>query len=58
MRSVNAISTTHAKEVENLPFHHKDPFDRIMIAQAKIEDAVIITRDGFFKEYEIKIIQT
>jgi PIN domain nuclease of toxin-antitoxin system len=39
-----------------LPRHHKDPFDRMLVAQAKRLDALIVTRDRAFSAYEIKII--
>ena len=55
--SVLNINIDHAMEVENLPFHHRDPFDRLLISQSKIEDFTIITRDEIFKQYEIKILQ-
>jgi PIN domain nuclease of toxin-antitoxin system len=37
--------------VNELPYHHKDPFDRIIIATAKINDMSIITSDTIFSEY-------
>lgn len=44
--------------VNELPYYHKDPFDRIIIATAKINDAQIITSDGIFKKYGLKTIQS
>lgn len=40
------ITLDHAAAVEDLPWHHRDPFDRMLIAQAHIEDAVIVSGDG------------
>lgn len=52
-----AISIEHALVVEQLPLHHQDPFDRILIAQATYENLIIVTRDRKFKNYEIKTIK-
>ncbi len=43
-------------KVSELPFHHKDPFDRLLIAQAMIEDIPILSGDSIFKRYDIRII--
>ena len=40
-----------------LDFHHRDPFDRLLIAQAISEQLVIMTHDESFKNYEVKLIQ-
>ena len=40
----------------NLPFHHKDPFDRLLISQAIIEKLPIISADNHFKLYDINLI--
>lgn len=45
------IEFEHTKIVSQLPFHHKDPFDRMIIAQSLVEDMPIITADGCFKLY-------
>lgn len=47
---------SHAREVAGLPPHHRDPFDRLLIAQAKIENLPIMTGDDQFVPYEIDII--
>ena len=39
-----------------LPFHHRDPFDRMLIAQAVAEDLIIVTRDPEFSKYPAKIL--
>jgi len=39
-----------------LPFHHKDPFDRLLIAQSIIEDFTIITADSEFSVYPVKLL--
>ena len=44
--------------VNELPYHHKDPFDRIIIATAKIHDTAIITSDKVFAEYGMGMINS
>ena len=53
-----SITTEHALAVENLPMHHKDPFDRMLVAQAKEEKLVIVTHDPRIKSYDVRIIET
>jgi PIN domain nuclease of toxin-antitoxin system len=50
------ITTKHAREAGNLPMHHRDPFDRMLIAQARIEDLTLMTRDSHLAKYEVSII--
>ncbi|MBK9248852.1 MAG: type II toxin-antitoxin system VapC family toxin [Ignavibacteria bacterium] len=47
------ISYSHSIELVNLPFHHNDPFDRMLIAQAMNESLSIISRDTSFDDYGI-----
>lgn len=51
--SLLAISLEHAAAVETLPPHHKDPFDRLLIAQARIEDVPIVSADAAFDPYGV-----
>ena len=51
-----AITPIHALAAGSLPLHHKDPFDRMLIAQAREEGLVIITRDPVFKLYEARVM--
>ena len=48
------INPSHVLRVENLPFHHKDPFDRIIIAQSLVENITLISVDDVFDSYGIK----
>ena len=41
-----SITTAHIYELQNLPDHHRDPFDRLLIAQARIEDMMLISQDS------------
>jgi PIN domain nuclease of toxin-antitoxin system len=50
------IHRQHVLEVAALPFHHRDPFDRLLIAQAKAEDLIVVTRDRSFAAYGIRIL--
>ena len=49
------IAPDHAIEAAHLPFHHYDPFDRMLIAQARIEGLTILTTDRHFKRYEVML---
>jgi PIN domain nuclease of toxin-antitoxin system len=53
-----AISIEHAVMVEQLPMHHQDPFDRILIAQGMYEQLVIVTRDRKFNLYKVNTIKS
>ena len=50
------IVSTHTYGVLALPRHHRDPFDRLLIAQAQIESLTIVTNDRVFAEYDGKRI--
>lgn len=50
------IEISHVLAVEKLPKFHRDPFDRILIAQAKVENCTLITNDSKMKKYKIKTI--
>jgi PIN domain nuclease of toxin-antitoxin system len=52
------ITTEHALAIENLPKHHNDPFDRLLIAQAQIEKLTLVTRDRRIKRYAVQVIET
>jgi len=43
----------HVEMVETLPFHHRDPFDRLLIATAMVEDMTIITADESIRKYGV-----
>ncbi len=47
------IAVRHIEEVAILPFHHKDPFDRLLIAQATVEQMPIISLDTTFDAYGV-----
>jgi PIN domain nuclease of toxin-antitoxin system len=46
----------HALHVAELPEHHRDPFDRLLIAQAQVERVPIISADRHFRQYDIEVL--
>jgi PIN domain nuclease of toxin-antitoxin system len=50
------IFLNHVLALDNLPVLHRDPFDRILIAQASAEKQVIVTKDQIFKEYPVQLL--
>jgi PIN domain nuclease of toxin-antitoxin system len=55
--SVLQITLRHVMDVTRLPMHHGDPFDRLLIAQARVEGLHIVTRDRWFEEYGVPVIR-
>ena len=51
-----AIEHQHALQVATLPAHHRDPFDRLLVAQAQVDDLPILTADPLFGAYDVKTI--
>ena len=57
--SINAVQwlpveMPHCAELTKLPFHHRDPFDRMLIAQARVEDLQVLSRDVRLSDYDIE----
>ncbi|MFQ5660350.1 MAG: type II toxin-antitoxin system VapC family toxin [Gammaproteobacteria bacterium] len=52
------ITIAHITAGATLPFHHRDPFDRMLIAQAQAEGLTIITRDARIDEYDVRCMKT
>jgi PIN domain nuclease of toxin-antitoxin system len=50
------IMIKHTQVLKKLPLIHHDPFDRILIAQAKVDDLYLMTRDKQVSKYDIKLI--
>jgi PIN domain nuclease of toxin-antitoxin system len=50
------VSVDHAAAVENLPWHHRDPFDRMLVAQASFEGAALVSGDDALRPYGIPVI--
>ncbi len=51
-----AISARHALKAGGLPDHHRDPFDRMLVAQSQVEGLTLITRDRALAAYEVPIL--
>jgi PIN domain nuclease of toxin-antitoxin system len=51
------ITAHHAMAAGRLPAHHADPFDRMLIAQARIEDLTFVSVDRRFAEYEVELLR-
>ncbi|WP_295617461.1 type II toxin-antitoxin system VapC family toxin [Chamaesiphon sp. GL140_3_metabinner_50] len=50
------INLSHIWALENLPYHHRDPFDRLLIAQAQIEGMTLVSADGMFELYDVDLL--
>jgi len=51
------VALTHVLALDALPLHHKDPFDRLLIAQSTEEDLTLVTADSQFSAYPAKLLQ-
>ena len=51
------VLPSHALRVADLPMHHRDPFDRLLVAQAQLEDLPILTADPQLAPYEVEILR-
>lgn len=50
------VQLSHALHLENLPPHHKDPFDRLLISQAIVENMTLVTADTEFAKYQANLL--
>jgi PIN domain nuclease of toxin-antitoxin system len=50
------VSLAHALETASLPQHHGDPFDRLLIAQSRLERIPVVTADKHFKRYRVEVL--
>lgn len=50
------ISLGHAERAGGLPPHHRDPFDRMLVAQAQAESLTLVTRDAVFGSYQVEVL--
>ncbi len=51
------IDLPHVLALRDLPLHHKDPFDRLIIAQARTEQLTIVSADGIFSSYPVDVLK-
>jgi PIN domain nuclease of toxin-antitoxin system len=52
------VTFDHVDRLPGLPRHHRDPFDRMLIAQALVEGLMIVTSDRHFEPYEVRVVWT
>jgi PIN domain nuclease of toxin-antitoxin system len=50
------VTFRHAQRLTGLPPHHHDPFDRMLVAQAAVEELALVTRDPVFARYGVTLI--
>jgi len=50
------LTPEHSLGIAELPLHHRDPFDRLLIAQARSEDLTIVTADPHFDRYDVAVV--
>ncbi|MFM7344766.1 MAG: type II toxin-antitoxin system VapC family toxin [Tagaea sp.] len=50
------VTLDHVERLRDLPMHHKDPFDRMLVAQALHEGAILVTVDRHFARYGVKLM--
>jgi PIN domain nuclease of toxin-antitoxin system len=55
--SISPVTLTQVLALGELPFHHKDPFDRLLIAQSIEEDLTLVSADSQFSAYSVKLLQ-
>lgn len=51
-----SLDAEHGLRVADLPMHHRDPFDRLLISQARVEGLTVITADRRFAAYDIAVV--
>ena len=51
-----AVQMSHALHVYTLPYHHRDPFDRLLVAQSQLEKLPLLTIDSKIKQYDVQVI--
>ncbi|MGA2977351.1 MAG: type II toxin-antitoxin system VapC family toxin [Spirochaetia bacterium] len=50
------IQHAHALQVAGLPYHHRDPFDRMLVAQAQMENLTLLTADRQLEKYDVRLL--
>ena len=53
---VLGVEISHLEAYAQLPLHHRDPFDRLLVAQARISDLTILSRDPNIARYDVSIV--
>ena len=50
------ITAEHARSAARLPMHHHDPFDRVLVAQARLDGCALVSRDSALSDYSVSVI--
>jgi len=50
------VTSQHGEQVEHLPWHHRDPFDRLLVAQASLEGHALVSADSRMAAYGVEVI--
>ena len=51
-----SVNFRHAQLAGSLPLHHRDPFDRMLVAQAQAEGLTLVTNDSLIAQYDVRVI--
>lgn len=51
-----SVQLSHVLYLKNLPLHHKDPFDRLLISQAIVENMILVSADADFSKYQVSLL--
>ena len=51
------VAPAHALALRALPLHHRDPFDRMLVAQAQVEGLTLVTRDQRLESYDVEVLR-
>jgi PIN domain nuclease of toxin-antitoxin system len=54
--SILPITLPHILELDELPLHHKDPFDQLLIAQSRVEKATLVSCDSILEKYDCQVL--
>lgn len=54
--SLLTVELSHVYTLKTIPLHHNDPFDRLLISQARAEDLTVVSTDGEFKKYDVTLL--
>lgn len=54
--TILGVELGHVRAVRSLPLHHRDPFDRMLVAQAQVERLTLVTRDERLSQYDVRIL--
>jgi len=50
------VTSEHGERIEHLPWHHRDSFDRLLVAQASLEDHALVSADTRMTAYDVEVV--